>query len=82
MGRTLGNELMGRYAIPFEVAGLLLTAALVGSIALASQEDERVEAGTGSGRIGRRPGLRRRHRAVVDGSVVPPPAPVAEAQRR
>ena len=45
MGRTLGNELMGRYALPFEVAGLLLTAALVGSIALAMQgrEDEPAE---------------------------------------
>jgi NADH-quinone oxidoreductase subunit J len=38
MGRVLGHELMGRYALPFEVAGLLLTAALVGSIALASDD--------------------------------------------
>ncbi len=38
MGKVLGDELMGRYALPFEVAGLLLTAALVGSIALATQD--------------------------------------------
>ncbi len=38
MGRSVGIELMGRYALPFEVAGLLLTAALVGSIALATQD--------------------------------------------
>jgi len=38
MGRTLGDELMGRHALPFELAGLLLTAALVGSIALAMRE--------------------------------------------
>jgi NADH-quinone oxidoreductase subunit J len=38
MGKVLGDELMGRYALPFEVAGLLLTAALVGSIALAIQD--------------------------------------------
>ena len=70
MGRTLGNELMGRYAIPFEVAGLLLTAALVGSIALAAQEDDpAVEATTG---MQRRAGLRRRHRPVA------PPVPAAE----
>ena len=78
MGRTLGNELMGRYAIPFEVAGLLLTAALVGSIALAAQEDDREDRpGTVPG-AGRRAGLRRRHRAVAP---VPGPTsgtPVAE----
>lgn len=73
MGRTLGNELMGRYAIPFEVAGLLLTAALVGSIALAAQEDGRDVAPAGPGRAGRRVGLRRRHRAVAV-----PPSPSAE----
>lgn len=38
MGRALGDDLMGRYALPFEVAGLLLTAALVGSVALACQD--------------------------------------------
>ena len=40
MARSLGDELMGRYALPFEIAGLLLTAALVGSIALARQDGD------------------------------------------
>jgi len=39
MGRVIGVELMTRYVVPFEVAGLLLTAALVGAIALAHRED-------------------------------------------
>jgi NADH:ubiquinone oxidoreductase subunit 6 (subunit J) len=38
MGLTVGAELLSRYLIAFEVAGLLLTAALVGAIALAIQE--------------------------------------------
>ena len=29
-GRTVGDEMLTRYAVPFEVAGLMLTAALVG----------------------------------------------------
>ena len=45
MGRALGDDLMGRYALPFEVAGLLLTAALVGSIALAMPDREDEPAG-------------------------------------
>ena len=78
MGRTLGDELMGRYAVPFEVAGLLLTAALVGSIALARQEDEDAPDDPTSTRFERRPGLRRRYRAVpetstVEAARVPPP---------
>jgi NADH-quinone oxidoreductase subunit J len=40
MARTVGNELMTRYTVGFEVAGLLLTAALVGAIALAHREEE------------------------------------------
>jgi NADH-quinone oxidoreductase subunit J len=40
MGRMVGNELMTRYVIAFEVAGLLLTAALVGAIAVAHREEE------------------------------------------
>jgi NADH-quinone oxidoreductase subunit J len=39
MGRLIGDELMTRYVIAFEVAGLLLTAALVGAIAVAHRED-------------------------------------------
>lgn len=38
MARILGQEMMTRWVIPFEVAGLLLTAALVGAIALAMPE--------------------------------------------
>ncbi len=63
MARTLGDELMGRYAVPFEVAGLLLTAALVGSIALARQEGME-ETDPTRHRTERRPGTRRRYRAV------------------
>ena len=40
MGRAVGDEMMTRYAVPFEVAGLLLTAALVGAIALAHRDAE------------------------------------------
>jgi NADH-quinone oxidoreductase subunit J len=40
MGETVGVELVNRYAVPFEVAGLLLTAALVGAIALAHRDTE------------------------------------------
>jgi NADH-quinone oxidoreductase subunit J len=38
MARTVGYEMMTRYVIAFEVAGLLLTAAVVGAIALAQLE--------------------------------------------
>lgn len=38
MARTIGEEMMTRWVIPFEVAGLLLTAALVGAIALAMSD--------------------------------------------
>jgi NADH-quinone oxidoreductase subunit J len=40
MGQAVGVELMTRYLLAFEVAGLLLTAALVGAIALAHREDD------------------------------------------
>jgi len=39
MARTVGKELMTRYVVGFEVAGLLLTVALVGAIALAHREE-------------------------------------------
>jgi NADH-quinone oxidoreductase subunit J len=38
MARTIGYEMMTRYVIAFEVAGLLLTAAVVGAVALAQLE--------------------------------------------
>ncbi len=40
MARMVGYQLMTRYALAFETAGLLLTAALVGAIALAHREEE------------------------------------------
>jgi NADH-quinone oxidoreductase subunit J len=40
MAKVAGDELMNRYVIAFEVAGLLLTVALVGAIALAHREEE------------------------------------------
>lgn len=39
MPRVIGVELMTRHVVAFELAGLLLTAALVGAIALAHRED-------------------------------------------
>jgi NADH:ubiquinone oxidoreductase subunit 6 (subunit J) len=40
MGKAVGDDLLTRYVIPFEVAGLLLTAALVGAIAVAHREGD------------------------------------------
>ncbi len=40
MAKVAGDELMTRYVVGFEVAGLLLTAALVGAIAVAHREEE------------------------------------------
>jgi NADH-quinone oxidoreductase subunit J len=40
MAKVVGDELMTRYVVGFEVAGLLLTAALVGAIALAHREED------------------------------------------
>jgi NADH:ubiquinone oxidoreductase subunit 6 (subunit J) len=37
-GKAVGDQMMTRYVIPFEVAGLLLTAALIGAIAVARHE--------------------------------------------
>jgi NADH:ubiquinone oxidoreductase subunit 6 (subunit J) len=39
MAKVVGDELMTRYVIAFEVAGLLLTVALVGAIAVAHREE-------------------------------------------
>lgn len=38
MPRVVGEQFMTRYALAFELAGLLLTAALVGAVALAREE--------------------------------------------
>jgi len=40
MAKVVGHELMTRYMVAFEVAGLLLTAALVGAIAIAHREED------------------------------------------
>ena len=39
-GPAVGRELVNRYAVAFEVAGLMLTAALVGAVALAHRDAE------------------------------------------
>ncbi len=48
MGKVVGVELMTRYVIAFELAGLLLTAALVGAVAVAHREEDETKS-TGSG---------------------------------
>jgi hypothetical protein len=53
MGKVAGDELMTRYVIAFEVAGLLLTVALVGAIALAHREEEDPATLRGQGRTRR-----------------------------
>ena len=42
MSRSVGTEMLTRYLIGFEVAGLLLTAALIGAIALAHSEETEI----------------------------------------
>ena len=44
MAKAVGDELMTRYVVAFEVAGLLLTVALVGAIALAHREEDKTDA--------------------------------------
>ncbi len=61
MAKVAGDELLTRYVIGFEVAGLLLTAALVGAIALAHREEEE-------------PTADRKGRRTVLGSEIPVPA--------
>ena len=51
----MGDELMTRYVIAFEVAGLLLTAALVGAIAVAHREEIEPGQERGTNRTGREP---------------------------
>jgi NADH-quinone oxidoreductase subunit J len=48
MAPTLGAELMTRWVVPFELAGLLLTAALVGAIALARGDESPKSPGPGA----------------------------------
>jgi NADH-quinone oxidoreductase subunit J len=58
MGRVVGNELMTRYVIAFEVAGLLLTAALVGAIATAYREEAEPSPARPGRATGREPAAR------------------------
>lgn len=75
MAAVTGKELLTRYVIAFEVAGLLLTAALVGAIALAHRE----EAEPGS----RRPaGLAEEPGVGADGAAANPPEAALTAAGR
>lgn len=59
MGKAVGDELLTRYAVAFEVAGLLLTAAVVGAVALAHRDGEdEAEANSraAAARLGESPG--------------------------
>ena len=38
--RQIGNQLMGKFILPLEVVGLLLTAALIGAVLIAMREKE------------------------------------------
>ncbi len=38
--KQIGNTLMQRYALPLEVIGLMLTAALIGAVILAMKENQ------------------------------------------
>jgi len=39
--RQIGDTLMGKFVLPLEVLGLVLTAALIGAVLIAMQEEER-----------------------------------------
>ena len=75
MAKVVGDELLTRYVIAFEVAGLLLTAALVGAIALAHREE--LEPGARRGR----PRQARRCRRPPTARRAEPPAHVAARSR-
>jgi NADH:ubiquinone oxidoreductase subunit 6 (subunit J) len=55
MAKVVGDELMTRYVIAFEVAGLLLTVALVGAIAVAHREEVEPAAARASNLTSREP---------------------------
>jgi NADH-quinone oxidoreductase subunit J len=54
MAKVVGDELMTRFVVGFEMAGLLLTAALVGAIALAHREEDEPEATQAEAQLARR----------------------------
>ena len=41
--KNIGNELMGKYILPLEVVGLLLTAAMIGAVIIALKEPAKTE---------------------------------------
>lgn len=41
--KQIGNALMSRFALPLEVIGLLLTAALVGAVTIAMQDKKELK---------------------------------------
>jgi NADH:ubiquinone oxidoreductase subunit 6 (subunit J) len=55
MAKVVGDELMTRYVIAFETAGLLLTVALVGAIAVAHRDDAVPPQAPGPDRSGQEP---------------------------
>jgi NADH-quinone oxidoreductase subunit J len=69
MTRSVGLEMMTRFAIPFEVAGLLLTAAVVGAIALAMSETGEDSPGQSGSTVATRAGA-----AGGNGHAAPAPA--------
>lgn len=68
MAAVVGKELLTRYVVAFEVAGLLLTAALVGAIALAHREEPEPGPRTTSGQV-------EAPAAGADGAAAAQPAP-------
>jgi NADH:ubiquinone oxidoreductase subunit 6 (subunit J) len=77
MAKVVGDELLTRYVIAFEVAGLLLTAALVGAIALAHRDEHE----PGSSSAGHRAAVESAEPAPLDGPVSAAPASPAMAGR-
>jgi NADH:ubiquinone oxidoreductase subunit 6 (subunit J) len=80
MAKVVGDELMTRYVIAFEVAGLLLTVALVGAIAVAHREEVEPAAARAANLTSREPSAaatgdgRAPARAVAASSSTPPGA--------
>jgi NADH-quinone oxidoreductase subunit J len=80
MAKVVGEELMTRYVIAFEVAGLLLTVALVGAIAIAHREEVEPAAPRGSGGSAREPAAPAPGVGTAPVTIPPPGEPVAPAQ--
>lgn len=71
MAKVVGDELMTRYVIAFEAAGLLLTVALVGAIAVAHRDEAVPEPARGPTRVG--------HDAAVNAGATGPAPVVASS---